>query len=217
MQFSQNIINRSKETTFSKGEDSSSFNYSLELRLHTLEIDLYIYFDTVKEKEILLSQARYETSYRGAYLGVIDGFFELIQGKPLEAIDRFPIKELDYFLRDNNSDSAFSGYSQELYEILGIGEKLKELIFGKKDGSFSYDLQNRGAFSSLSSSEQFEIIEEFLSFYFYKQGVKIEEIECLEIEDTRVFFKSHQKYQKEITDLLKQSISVELSTSFEAI
>ena len=115
--------NRIKELSLTPRYLSNNpLNYQVEVHLNKLDIDVYINFETYDAGELLIARANYFTDYKGEYLGVIEGFFSLIQGKPIEAADRFPIKELDYFLRDNSSKSAFTAYSQEVYEIISLGE-----------------------------------------------------------------------------------------------
>jgi hypothetical protein len=178
-----------------------------------LKVDIELFFGTKKEEEVLISEIFYKANYNGPYLGVIDAYISLIQGKPVEASDRFPIKELDYFLRDNSSEPAFTAYSQEIYEIIGIGEKIKDHVFGKKeDVGFVFDQKNE--FSDLSSSEQYEVIEELLSFYFYKKGVDIDAIECDDIDFPKMKFICSEEYRLKLAELVKNQIDNSLLITF---
>jgi hypothetical protein len=120
---------------------------------------------------------------------------------------------LDYFLRDIPSESAFTAYSQEIYEIIGIGEKIKDHVFGKKeDVGFVFDQKDE--FSDLSSSEQYEIIEELLSFYFYKKGVDIDTIECEDIDFPRINFLCSEEHRLELVERVKDRIDSSILITF---
>jgi hypothetical protein len=190
-------------------DEKDLFDHELVTKLNQLKIEIKIVFNTYQDSELLVSKAKYMTSYEGEYIGVIDGFFHLIQGKPLEAIDRFPIKELDYFLRDNQTESAFSAYSQELYEIIALGEKMKSLVLGAKGQIFSFN-EGLGPLERRSLSEQFEVIEEFLSFYYYKEGYSLDSIECVDITDDEIIFNVSKELDIEIEKTLNQSIKTNL-------
>ncbi len=209
MIFSKRCLSLSDSPIHLRHGEKELFDHEFKTTLNQLKAEVTIFFNTFQDSELLVSKARYETSYRGEYLGVIDGFFHLIQGKPLEAIDRFPLKELDYFLRDNQSQSAFSAYSQELYEVVGLGEKMKSLVLGSKGQRFFFD-ENLGTLESRSLSEQFEIVEEFLSFYYYKEGYSLESIECFDITDDKIIFKAEEKASAQLEVKFKDSIKTNL-------
>lgn len=184
MEFSVKIKQRSESPLFLTS-DKSALNHSCDVLLSKLDINLTAYFNTVKTDELEVEMINYFTDYKGPYLGVIDAFFQLIQNRPIEAIDRFPIKELDYFLRDTQGESAFSGYSQEIYEILSIGESIKTKIYGDKKLGFQFDPKIEGEFFNLSTSEQFELLEELFAYYVYDKG-KIDSIEVCEIDEKEI-------------------------------
>ncbi len=213
MKLSNKIQKLSLNPSFKKSE-FENLNYNFEMKLNKLDIELEVEFDTFKKDELVVSKAFYKTNYAGEYLGVIDAFFYLIQGKPCEAIDRFPIKELDYFLRDIQSESAFEGYSQKLYEIIAIGERVKEAIYGKKGNSFSYSDEQLQNFPGLSASEQFDIIEEFLSFHFYKNGVTLDQIECTDIEENKIYLKSSDEHKTEIKRRINDEFNGRVEVNF---
>lgn len=172
------FLNRSK----------TELNHLCHVHLDKLNIDILIFFNTVKKDELEVELANYYTDYKGEYLGVIDAFFALIQHRPLEAIDRFPIKELDYYLRDSAESSAFSGYSQEIYEIISLGESIKNKIYGEKKIGFQYDPKVDGDFFDLSTSEQYELLEEFFAYYVYGKQ-KSEQIDIIDINDCEIVLK----------------------------
>lgn len=211
MNFSNRIQKLASEPKFLS---NNSLNYTVHTNLNGLKTDIFIHFETFSGEEILVAKAHYFTDYRGEYLGIIDGFFSLIQGKPLEAIDRFPIKELDYFLRDNPKEPAVSAYSQEIYEIISLGEKMKEKVFGTKEYSFTYDPNRDGNFLELSTSEQFDIIEELLAFEFYTKGVPLDDIELIDIDEKVMSFKMESKYIKKLENLVYTKINSEMILKF---
>jgi hypothetical protein len=211
VKFSQKTRSLAESPKFKK--DIRLSNH-IVITLNRLKMDITLHFGTKKEEEIVISQIFFEADYNGPYLGVIDAYISLIQGKPVEASDRFPIKELDYFLRDQQDEPAFTAYSQEIYEIIAIGEKIKNHVFGKTEVK-GFEFDEKDNFVSLSSSEQFEIIEEFLSFNFYKKGVHIDDIECLDIEDLLISFNCKLDYQAELQKELKNQIDRKVSVAFK--
>lgn len=184
MKFSVKIKQRSTNPKF-LNPLKNALNHSCEIELPKLNINLTAFFNTVKREELEVEMINYFTEYKGPYLGVIDAYFQLIQNRPIEAIDRFPIKELDYFLRDNQSESAFSGYSQEIYEILSIGESIKTKIYGDKKIGFQFDPKLEGDFFELSVSEQYELLEELFANFVYGKG-DIDCIEVLQVEEKHI-------------------------------
>jgi hypothetical protein len=185
MQFSKTAQLRSQNPKF---HHAAKYDDVLHIHLNKLNCDLIMSFKTHQAQELMLIGADYQTNYQGQYLGVIDAFFELIQNRAVEAIDRFPIKELDHYLRDEPTASAFSGYSQELYDILSIGEQLKNKIYGKKEIKFTYDVHKLGNFMQLSTSEQFEWMEEFFSHYVFGKITSLEKAALLDVQDQVLVF-----------------------------
>jgi hypothetical protein len=212
MKFSNRCITLSKNPKHIRTNEKDLFDHELVTKLNQLKIEIKILFNTFQDSELLVSKAKYITSYEGEYIGVIDGFFHLIQGKPLEAIDRFPIKELDYFLRDKQSESAFSAYSQELYEIVALGEKMKSMVLGAKGQIFSFN-ENLGPLESRSLSEQFEVIEEFLSFFYYREGYSLESIECIDITDDELIF----NISKELDIDIEKKLNLNIKTNLKVV
>jgi hypothetical protein len=178
-------------------------NHLCHVHLEKLNVDVTVFFKTVKRQELEVELANYHTELNNHYLGVLDGFFSLIQGRPIEAIDRFPIKELDYYLRDNNDVSAFSGYSQEIYEILSLGESMKTLIYGEKKIGFQFDPKTDGHFFDLSTSEQYDLLEEFFAYYVYPYKEFPDVIEIIEITENEVILNIENE---KITKLIKEKL-----------
>lgn len=180
-------------------------NHLIHVQLNKLGIDVNVYFNTIKNEEIEIEIANYFTEYAGEYLGVIDAYFALIQNRPIEAADRLPIKELDYYLRDDQGVSAFSGYSQEVYEVLSIGEKIKSKIFGEKKIGFQYNPKVDGDFFDLSSSEQHELIEEIFAYYVYPKNDFSHDIEVEDITDNEIVLKPSDK---NLMKLIKEKLCI---------
>lgn len=181
-------------------------SHTVHFKLSKLDCEIYVFFNTVKKEELEVEMANYYTDFKGDYLGVIDGFFALMQNRPLEAIDRFPIKELDYYLRDSQDKSAFSGYSQEIYEILSIGEQMKAKIFGEKNLGFQYDPKIDGEFFDLSTAEQYELMEEFFAYYIYPNN-ELKMIELVDIDNSVVI----RNATNEIVNLIVEKLDLEVN------
>lgn len=203
MKFSKQIQNRSKSPTF-LNKTKAPLSHSCEINLSKLGVDLIVYFNTVKKEELEVEMLNYFTDYQGEYLGVIDAYIQLIQNRPIEAIDRFPIKELDYFLRDDQSISAFSGYSQEVYEILSIGESIKSKIYGEKKIGFNFNPEMDGDFYSLSTSEQYELLEELFAYFVYNK-YDIEYIDVVDIDENIIQLSF---INDEIEQIIKEKLSL---------
>lgn len=212
MKFSKKVWELSSSPKFKKEINLSN---KVIVTLNRLKTDITLFFGIKEEEEILVSEIFYQTDYNGPYLGVIDGFISLIQGKPVEASDRFPIKELDYYLRDEKSTPAFTAYSQEIYEIISIGEKIKKHVFGTKE-SLGFSTEYRDEFFELSVSEQFELVEELLSFYFYKKGVGLEQIECLDIDGNEITFKCLSEHASDLSKIIKEQLDKSAVVSFSS-
>ena len=72
--------------------------------------------------------------------------------------------------------------------MLSIGEALKNKIYGKKEINFLYDVQKLGSFMQLSTSEQYEWMEEFFSHYVFGKNTKFENAALIEIQDQVLVF-----------------------------
>jgi hypothetical protein len=162
----------------------------LELPLSRLHAVVIISFQTQQEEELILKKMHYTTNLTGEMLGILDAYVTLAQNKPVEAVDRLTVKEIDFFLRDRPQESIFSHYAQELYDILSIGESLKRSLIGEKEILPLHQPDEFGTFSELSYSEQLELIENILGEYFYPIHPEWECILCEEIEDKTITFSS---------------------------
>jgi hypothetical protein len=130
--------------------------------------EVCVFYSVVTRDEVYYNELFYTTNLVGEYLALIEAFITLAQGKPVEGVDRISIKELDYFLRAENSIPSFDHYTPEMFEILSIGEELRKIIIPRNvDESFILDVSQDGSFEKLSYSEQLDFIEEFFSKFVY--------------------------------------------------
>jgi hypothetical protein len=146
----------------------------LSLQFEYLEFDLDIDYTTRQTEELYVDDLVYstDTSDDNQNLKIIDFFFELLNGKPVEVFDRITVKELDFYIRSNRSIPAFPFYSQEHFEIVSIGKKIYNHIAGKSlKKTIFYDLSRLGSYSDLSFSEQIEYFEEFCSVFIYPMAI----------------------------------------------
>ncbi|MCT4642983.1 MAG: hypothetical protein N4A33_11895 [Bacteriovoracaceae bacterium] len=178
MKFSNKIEQLSKNPkrhAFSEGN-------SLTIELPKLEVKITLFYALSKnlEGEVIVDHASYKTDLHGPYLGVLDGFVSLMDSKAVEAIDRFPIKELDYFLRDEQATPCISAYTDQMYEILSIGEALKNKVFNKTEYQGPVLEFN---FLESSVSEQLDFVEELFSYHFYNKNHYLSKYEIDDIED----------------------------------
>lgn len=188
MQFSNKIIKRQQNPVFTGSFESS---HKLDLKLFHNKSQISIYFDVIQiNNEFCFKKVQYKTDLKSEYLGILDAFVELMHTRPIEAIDRFPVKELDFFLRDTNSKSSLSGFDEKFYEVLGLGEELKKSFFKiSKDHSpkLSYP------FSKMSVSEQLDFIEELCSHYIYPHEEELLSLEVIDITEDTIIFSSNSK------------------------
>ena len=98
---------------------------------------------------------------------MIDLYFQLIEGRALESLDRVTAKEFDYFLRDDTKEGIFEFYDDKFYEILSIGEEILKSIKPKDDFTRIFN-GGEEEFFDLSFSSQVEIFEEFFADTVYK-------------------------------------------------
>ncbi len=153
---------------------------SVTIQLTHNKAKLRISFETIDiANEVCFDRIGYQTDLLGPYLGLLDGFVELMHKRPLEAIDRFPAKELDYYLRDDISVPSLSGFDEKFYEILAIGEEVKKSFF-KIDRDHSPKLKR--SFLEMSVSEQLEFIEEIFAYYIYNSDSEFKNLEIIDIE-----------------------------------
>ena len=209
MKFSNTIIRRSKKPKYQFEFDAAN---SCELKLAKNNSKIRVLYDTVSiDDEVCFSKVSYLTGINDEYLGILDAFIELMHNRPIEAIDRFPSKELDYYLRDESSIAAMSGFDERFYEILAIGEDLKKSYFKiVKDHTPKLKID----FLKMSVSEQLEFIEELCSFYFYNGDSEFESLEIVDIDDHHLIFSKRDNRDVDLR-VLKSFLSEKLSLNVE--
>ena len=212
--FSQKVIQRQDSLKFYKKSDLFKKEFKVQAQLNELKVDVVVEFNTKQEDELLITDLSFDTTLSGEYLAVMDAFFEIINNKPLEAIDRVSIKELDYFLRDENSTPAFKFYNKELYEILSIGEDLQKAGLPKKEEySLVHNPELQGDYFDLSFSEQIELIEEVSAKHFYNDlNFRGLYLECDDIDDRVIQLIVDEHFMDRI-DLIKAQLIKELCLS----
>lgn len=156
-------------------------------RLARINTYVEIFYKLEQLEELMLKELYYNTALTGDELAMMDAYASLCQNRPLEAIDRLSAKEIDFYLRDDMKVSSFSYLPNELFDFLSIGEELKKLQQTEKKILPHLDIDSFGHFVDLSTSEQFELIEDILGEFFFSEfpdyGGKLvcEEIDHLEI------------------------------------
>ena len=214
MNFSNNIIKRSREPKYQFEFDAAN---TCELKLAKNKSKIRVLFDTVIiDDEVCFSKVSYLTGISDEYLGILDAFIELMHNRPIEAIDRFPSKELDYYLRDDSSTAALSGFDERFYEILAIGEDLKKSYFKiVKDNTPILKMN----FLDLSVSEQLEFIEELCSFYFYEGDSEFESLEIIDIDESHLIFSNRDNRKinlKKLKSFFSEKLNLSVDVSLES-
>ncbi|MDP7320066.1 MAG: hypothetical protein QF441_05625 [Bacteriovoracaceae bacterium] len=168
MKFAESIHQRALKPRFVLLEEEFPHDKEhISLELDLLESKLDIFFSLEQRDELYFQFLCFKTQLKGPYLAVLDAYFEILMHRSFESINRVSLKELDYFFREDHSQPSFSVYTPELFEIIGIGEKLlaSQIKITKEEKIF--EKSSCGEFSELSLSEQIEFFEEFCSHYIY--------------------------------------------------
>ena len=163
---------------------------NLSLGFEFLDFGLDISFSTRQAEELYVEDLFYYSESLDDNLNIVDFFFELLSGKPVEVFDRITVKELDFFIRSERSIPAFPFYSQQHFEIVAIGKKIYNHIIGiSSDKADLYIVDELGPSSVLSLSEQIEYFEEFCSQYIYPFAIyETIELYISDIEGDDIFF-----------------------------
>ena len=148
-------------------EGDLEFSHKIHVSLDLLQVDLFIYLNLVDEGELIVRDVHYELSRNIDQLGMIDLYFQMIEGRALESLDRVTSREFDHFLRDDSKIGIFEYYDDIFYEILGIGEQILKTLKPKDTSERLFD-GGEEEFFDLSFSSQIEIFEEFFSDTVYK-------------------------------------------------
>jgi len=214
MNFSKTIIKRSQRPKYQFEFEAEN---TCDLKLAKNKSEISVLFNTVQiNDEVCFSKVSYITELNDEYLGILDAFIELMHNRPIEAIDRFPSKELDYYLRDESSVAALSGFDEKFYEILAIGEDLKKKYFKIVKDSTPKLTAN---FLSLSVSEQLEFVEELCSFYFYNGDSEFESLEITDIDDNHLIFSCREAREIDLSklkDFFSEKLSLDIVVTVDS-
>lgn len=209
MNFSNKILQLADLPNFKKDQ---IFDNKVSIDLAHNQAKLIISFNTIIiSDEVCFDQISYQTDLCGPYLGLFDGYVTLMHKRPLEAIDRFPPKELDFYLRDIPTISSISGFDEKFYEILGIGEEIKKFYF-KIDKDHTPKLKQE--FRKISLSEQLEFIEEVFAYHIYSSASEFNSLEVVDVENDTIVFENQSNKKININDLtifINKNVSSNLS------
>ncbi len=167
------------------------------------------------QDELMLREIRYYSPLSGIYLGILDGFIQLIKDKAVEALDRLTPKELDYFLRDANTEKAFEFYTREIYEILSVGEMIYHYFYPKEKTTDFYNKEEQGEYSELSFSEQIEWFEEFMSKFIYPNpAYKDLVLDIIDINKDTIFINSKYEFSNNELRYIVEKFNAEFLTNY---
>lgn len=207
MKYSENVLLRSEQPKFIYSESSLKGALSVELKDGKFG-DITLFYDVHKSDEIYINNLTYQTEIKASFLGALDYYCELINGKPYEVINRIGLKELDFFIRGSSKKPSFVFYSAELYELLTLGEKIYKSLNQKKNKVLTFCVSNM---DDMPMTEQIEYFEEFLSVHIYPEFQGIE----LDFEDfsdgkliLRRNFSIDDKGLKYITDTIHEHLGL---------
>lgn len=188
---------------------NSKFSHSIDFKF--FEITYSVSFDTYLEGEDLFIS---EIQYYGPKEDIIlNGYLNLLIKRGIEVLDRISIKELDYFLREDNKTPYFDKISPELMKILELGESIKTKFSKSNSKSFLiYNPEIHGPFELMSYGEKLELIEEA----FASENLKSFQLECIEYNDdylkitslVKISDKDILSIESELNKLLCQKIKV---------
>lgn len=187
---------------------------SLLIRLEELSINLF--YNLTFEEDPKLQNLTLTKLPKTDFNALIVSYIHLLEGVAIEAVKRISIKELDYFLREDPKNSAFSFYSPDLYKILQIGQDLYKKHFPDQIISEEDLFDNISlSFFDLSFSEQIELFEEFLAKYIYSHPLyKKQEFELEEVKDQTIMLKySGELLNHELKNLIMKMVQKEFTTS----
>lgn len=120
----------------------------------------------------------YDTNVEGMPLAFLDATIELIQMRPVSQMMSISVKEVDYFLRDNNSTSAFGDNDSHLYRFFEFLMSFHHSIIGDAKSSYGdekvspdfekdylssnetvYDYEKLGEFTNLSKEVKYDQVK----------------------------------------------------------
>jgi len=190
------------------------FDHKIEVNLPHHKSAMTLYFKVEKAEDDLLKEISYMFKKDSENKGMFDLYFQMIQGRAVESLDRVTTKEFDHFMRDASADPIFKYYDDQFYEIIGIGEEILRYLHPKKkikrifEGSKEYFLE-------LSFSEQIEIFEELFVKHIYNHPRFHDlEIDIVDITKDKVMTEFPEKTSEHIV-YLKEKIKQELDFELE--
>lgn len=181
-------------------KSSSNLSHSIDFKF--FEITYSVSFDTYLEgDDLFISEIHYYGSKEDI---ILNGYLNLLIKRGVEVLDRISIKELDYFLREDNKEPFFDNISPELMKILELGERIKTKFSKSKYKSIViYDPKIHGPFELMSYGEKLELIEEAIA----SDNLKNFQLECIDYDNDNLKITSSIK----ITD--KDILSIESDLS----
>jgi hypothetical protein len=183
----ENIINRNLKFKRDIVENSQ-----IKLSLSHSGLELTIGYNTIQLGELIIQDLCYQANVETDFLKIVDFYFELLNGKPIEVFDRLSLKELDAFINDGKRGSVIGPYGVEHFEILKLGSSIyNKVVESSKSEDVLFDPVICGKFTDLSFSEQVEYFEEFLAKFIYPDvQFKNIEIEIIDITPDEVIVES---------------------------
>lgn len=144
-----------------------TYHHKIHIDLPMHQVDLFVYLSVFNEGEDIVRNISYELSRDIKEKGIIDLYFQLLEARALESLNRITTKELDYYLRDDVKQGIFDYYDDKFYEVLSIGEEILKVLrpTDKKQKIYNGTEED---FFELSMSAQVEVMEEFFAETVYK-------------------------------------------------
>ena len=192
--YSQKVLNRSEKPSFT-GSESDCDEYLLKkdsffchFHFPNSNGEITIYGQLAHEgQNHVIRVARFFTNVRGGPLAFLDALVELSHGRDFHSLPLLRMKEIDSYLRDENSQSAFPNEGVELfryYEVINayqqaLGKNKAYALSSKPDEpknppriedyrphSFKvYDREKVGPFQALDADLKVRIVGDALSHY----------------------------------------------------
>lgn len=144
-----------------------TYHHKIHIDLPMHQVDLFVYLSVFNEGEDIVRNISYELSRDIEEKGIIDLYFQLLEARALESLNRITTKELDYYLRDDVKKGIFDYYDDKFYEVLSIGEEILKVL-RPTDTKVKIYKGSEEDFFELSMSGQVEVMEEFFAETVYK-------------------------------------------------
>ncbi len=180
-------------------------------------LELTVGFNTIQLEEIIIEDLCYQVNKVTDFLRIVDFYFELLNGKPIEVFDRLSLKELDAFINDGKRGSVIGPYGVEHFEILKLGSSIyNKVVESSKGEEALYDQSINGKFIDLSFSEQIEYFEEFCARFIYPEvKFKNTEMDIVDILPHKITVDSSVDIR--LLKLIEEKFNHEFSTEFKFV